>query len=307
MEDKKLKKKTTEDFKKEVFDLVSNEYEVLEEYKGSGINIKMLHKKCNKIFSPSPRNFLRKGKYKGTRCFYCFGDRLKTTEEFKEEVFNIVGDEYKVIGSYGKSTFDKISMRHNICGKEYLISPHDFKSTNCRCPFCSKNNPKSTERFKLEVKNLVGNEYTVLGEYKRTNSKILIKHEICGEEYEVKPSHFISDGTRCPRCFNYKNEKEILTILDDLNLKFIKNKIFDNLSFKRSLRFDFYLPNLNSIIEYDGEQHFIPIYGKEELKLTKKRDRLKDEFCQKNNINLLRIPYTQKENKKEIIHNFLKL
>ena len=62
------------------------------------------------------------------------------------------------------------------------------------------------------------------------------------------------------------------------------------------LRFDFYLPDYNLCIEFDGEQHFKT--GKwawtKEIKAEdiRYRDNLKNQFCADNSINLLRIPYT---------------
>jgi very-short-patch-repair endonuclease len=62
----------------------------------------------------------------------------------------------------------------------------------------------------------------------------------------------------------------------------------------KKLPFDFYLPTFNSCIEYDGRQHFEPVYGQENLEAQKVRDRLKDEYCKENGIKLIRIPYTIK-------------
>ena len=62
------------------------------------------------------------------------------------------------------------------------------------------------------------------------------------------------------------------------------------------LRFDFYLPDYNLCIEFDGKQHFET--GKwawtKEIKVEDIRymDDLKNQFCKDNNINLLRLPYT---------------
>lgn len=78
-------------------------------------------------------------------------------------------------------------------------------------------------------------------------------------------------------------------------------------------RFDFYLPEYNLFIEYDGKQHFEPtrFYNQSDeemqltFELTKKRDKIKDMYCQENNINLLRIPYCEKENIETIIINHL--
>jgi hypothetical protein len=72
------------------------------------------------------------------------------------------------------------------------------------------------------------------------------------------------------------------------------------------LPFDFFIPEKNVIIEYDGEQHFKPIehfggtIGFEKRKL---RDEIKNTFCKLENIHLVRIPFTEKENIPTILSN----
>jgi hypothetical protein len=62
---------------------------------------------------------------------------------------------------------------------------------------------KTTAEFKKEVYDLVGNEYTILGEYITNKIKILIRHN-CDEcnnyEFEMRPNSFLSAGQRCPYC-----------------------------------------------------------------------------------------------------------
>lgn len=78
-------------------------------------------------------------------------------------------------------------------------------------------------------------------------------------------------------------------------------------------RFDFYLPQYNLFIEYDGEQHYKPVryYNQNDeqmelsFKITQEHDRIKNSYCEENNINLLRIPYWEKENIETIIDNHL--
>ena len=55
---------------------------------------------------------------------------------------------------------------------------------------------------------------------------------------------------------------------------------------------DFYLPEYNLIIEYDGKQHFKPMYN-DEVKLSKQkaRDLLKNKFLEESNYNWMRIHY----------------
>lgn len=80
----------------------------------------------------------------------------------------------------------------------------------------------------------------------------------------------------------------------------------------RRYRFDFYLPDYNLCIEYDGVQHFEPksfngdqSAAEENLRALQERDAIKDAYCRNNNIHLLRIPYWEAKNIETIISNHL--
>lgn len=90
----------------------------------------------------------------------------------------------------------------------------------------------------------------------------------------------------------YSNgELSIEYVLNSIPIKFIKQYKFNDCKYKRKLPFDFYLPELNTCIEYDGEQHFEPRFGNSEFKKTKIRDEIKTNYCLSNNIRLIRISY----------------
>lgn len=200
------KKKTTEEFKKEVYDKVGNEYEVLGEYINSSTHIKMKHSKCGYIYPVVPNSFLR-----GSRCPQCGREsmirkRRKTAEEFKNQVYDKVKDEYEVLDEYINSS-TPIKMKHNKCGCIYPVRPNDFLKGS-RCPECAKmlrvkNQRKKIEDFKDEVYHRVGGEYEVLGDYINTDTPILMKHNECGCIYPVTPHNFLK-GTRCPECYGNK-------------------------------------------------------------------------------------------------------
>lgn len=93
-------------------------------------------------------------------------------------------------------------------------------------------------------------------------------------------------------------EKVIAKILFDLNIDFIEQYSFNNLRSPKGvlLRFDFYLPKENVLIEYDGIQHFFPNKNfnnnnYEDWQYNRSLDRMKDQYCQDNNISLIRIPF----------------
>ncbi|TWD98682.1 hypothetical protein FB550_109192 [Neobacillus bataviensis] len=56
----------------------------------------ILHTVCDNVNPTIPDNFLRQGK----RCGICRGNVKKTTEQFKKEVYEQVGDEYIVLDDY---------------------------------------------------------------------------------------------------------------------------------------------------------------------------------------------------------------
>lgn len=93
-------------------------------------------------------------------------------------------------------------------------------------------------------------------------------------------------------------EKKVKTQLELLQIKFKREKTFEeckNPETDRKLRYDFYLPDYNTCIEYDGFTHFIANGGwntEENLAGIQYRDNIKNKFCKDNNIRLVRIPYT---------------
>jgi len=94
-----------------------------------------------------------------------------------------------------------------------------------------------------------------------------------------------------------KGENEIILFLNENNIIFEKEKTFGNcLSLKSNkLRFDFWLPMFNTLIEFDGLHHFKPVNKYRRAQNTHKstvvNDEIKNSFCEENDINLIRISY----------------
>lgn len=102
-----------------------------------------------------------------------------------------------------------------------------------------------------------------------------------------------------------QGEKQIKDFLDKHNIQYKQEFIFKKLEKKR---FDFYLPKNKTVIEFDGKQHFEAVKyfgGAENLRKQQERDKQKDEFCARNNIKVLRIPYTEQNNINKILSDFL--
>ena len=90
----------------------------------------------------------------------------------------------------------------------------------------------------------------------------------------------------------YEKYKE----LKNNNIEYVREYYYDDCKNINYLRFDFFLPKINTLIEYDGRQHFesVSIFGGDEaLKITQNNDKIKNEYCKKNRIPLLRISYLE--------------
>lgn len=315
------KKKTKEEFLTQISALYpNNDYTFLEEYIDGRTKLKVRHNctKCNNYeFMSAPSDFLQ-----GYGCPKCAGRMRKTQKEFEQEVFEAVGNEYTVLGTYrnGKT---KLLMRHN-CEKcnnhEWEVVPKNFLLNGTRCPVCAGNQKITNKDFKKRIYGLVKDEFTVIGAYKNNHAKLLMRHNCdkCNNNtYEVTPDCFLK-GSRCPKCNESKGERKIFETLDDLRLEFKREFIISECKYEQPLRFDFAIfsknNNLIGLIEFDGSQHFkLGSFGcKDELKvqerfeLTQLRDSIKTKYCEDNNIPLLRIKYIQFDEIETIVNDFLK-
>ena len=96
-----------------------------------------------------------------------------------------------------------------------------------------------------------------------------------------------------------KGEEKIIKILKENNIKFIREKTFEDLN-KGNLRYDFYLPDRNIAIEYDGPQHFQQVEyfqkTRQDFLKAQERDRRKNNYALAHGIPLYRIPYWEMDN-----------
>lgn len=115
-------------------------------------------------------------------------------------------------------------------------------------------------------------------------------------------------------CSKSHGERSITKWLEDNTIEFIPQYRFDNCRDVEPLPFDFYLPEHNICIEYDGEQHFKPVnFGgvSDERAMinfnkTQEHDAIKNNYCKHNNIMLVRISYLDKNNIDDILADVIK-
>lgn len=120
----------------------------------------------------------------------------------------------------------------------------------------------------------------------------------CGKEVICWGNNLIQGRNQSCGCLKGSyGENQIIRILTENNINFIREYIFDDF---KPYRYDFYLPDFNRLIEFDGEQHYQECSGswnqQSTFKDRKERDLLKNSYAKNNKIDLIRIPYWEKEN-----------
>ncbi len=147
--------------------------------------------------------------------------------------------------------------------------------------------------------NLVGQTFgilTVIEELPKNYYKCKCK---CGNIISTNAKELLRKHRLSCGCAKSIGEQIIISLLNNNNIEFQQQKWFNNCRNNLTnnlLYFDFYLPNYNCLIEYDGGYHQFGWLGDEESKNnTQERDNFKNKWCKENNIPLIRIPYTHLE------------
>lgn len=233
--------------------------------------------------------------------------RTKTNDEYIDDLKNI--SPYVIpLEEYITCTIPILHRctKHNV---EWKTIPYNILKLGCGCPECGNEKIrekliKSHEEYIKEVSS-INPDVIVLGEYLGSNIPILHKCKKDGYEWMVSPASILS-GNGCPVCFESKGERKVRQLLEGNKIVYYFQKTFDKCKDIKQLPFDFYLPEYNVCIEYQGEQHYKPIDyfgGEEKFEIQQKHDQIKRDYCKKNNIKLLEIRYD--EDIEEKLNNFL--
>ena len=357
------KRLTQEEFEKRIEEQGNGEYTPLEDYQGAKTTILMKHESCGYEWKVRPRKF-----FEGNRCPSCAKNRQRITQkEFEKRVEKLGNGNFTVLGKY-KNNRTPTLMRHEVCGHEWKIRPDDFFQGK-RCPFCNGSGKRTTqEEFEIKVKRQSGGEYIALEKYQESRTPLLMRHKSCGYEWKIRPDDFLHGkgcplcagrpkidtsiyieevknldknykvlgeyksreqkikmlhlgcgnnfkmssnnflkGQRCPHCSQSHGENFVASFLKEHSIEYEFQKRFKDCKDKRALPFDFYIPALNSCIEFDGIQHFEPVDyfgGEKAFKEVQRRDGIKTKYCKEKGIKLLRIRYD--EDVEEKLNSILK-
>jgi very-short-patch-repair endonuclease len=218
----------------------------------------------------------------------------------------IINDEYSNIYEYLEFIDNsnikkcKIKLLNKLINKEKIVLIESIlKHKLAKDTRYVLRNYLSYEEAKNKVRNL---GITSFREYKkwyiRTQQTELPTNP--QRNYKEWTSYCDFFGTN-PKSHMSWGEKKIDEHLKRKNIEFIWQKRFKNCRDKMPLPFDFYVPEYNLIIEFDGEQHYKKTskFGKDSFESTQKHDKIKNEYCKNNNIHILRLTYN------ELINNVL--
>ena len=322
----KFKRKTNEEYCKEIKDKTNDTIISLEEYVSSKTPIFHKCNVCGEEWKATPESILA-----GRRCPQCTKKEIslkktKTHKVYSEQVKEIWGDKIIIIDKYVNDS-TKIKHKCNVCGEEWYVKPNDILNKH-GCPQCAAKTRRETlssahklaninsfnrskNNFLNKLKIVLNDCVEPLEEYKGSTTKIKVRCKECGRIWETKPNYLLT-GNGCVCSKKSKGEKKILGFLRSRNIEPEIEKEFDELVGVggRNLRFDFFIKEKNVLIEYQGKQHYKSVDrfgGEKALEISKIHDELKRQFCIEHNIKEIEIPYTEYKNIESILTEELKL
>lgn len=188
---------------------------------------------------------------------------------------------------------------------DFLQTPSDHL-TGYGCPECRNSSRRFDKSdFVTAARRVHGDLYnydkTV---YVNSSTKVIITCPKHGDFLQTPNAH-TSTGQGCKKCKNTKGENQIYVWLKAHKFEdFVAEKTFVGcVSPKgKKLRYDFYIPSHNTLIEFDGAQHFAPTafgrnkdadFQQREYERTVLHDSIKTKYAEDNNMSLLRIRYDE--------------
>ena len=254
-------------------------------------------------------------KCKKSACQFCAGKKISDThKEFgADKYYNKAKkfcDEkgYKLLTTREEYTSIQMPVKY-ICPKHGLqTTTFERLTQGHECMQCSYEHRADSRKKDLDeifaFAKKTGNVWLNPEEYKDVMTHNLKFQCQCGTVYETSCVNFMKHNVfRCPKCARSESVMELFIrkFLEKNDINFVPQKRFDDCRDKKPLPFDFYLPEYNLIIEFDGYHHYYPSRGEKHFEDTQKHDKMKNVYCDEHNIDLLRIPYWESKNVEKIL------
>lgn len=280
---------TNEDFIK-IMSKKRPDTDVLGKYINMKTKITVKCKICGHIWDATPNSLLH-----SSNCPICSRDkRIKNGDVFKEELLS-KNPNITLISKY-TGTKNKVRCMCNICSYVWEALPHCLIHGLTGCPNCNHLSQFKEHSTFIEELSEINPNIEILSKYRRNSEKVKCKCKKDGSIWFARPSHLLI-GKGCPICKESKGERKITDFLSKNNIDYIPQYSFEGLVGINGgmLSYDFYLPNYNMLIEYQGEFHdgSIPrtYLSDDDYKRQKEHDKRKKRFAIDNDFRLLEIWY----------------
>lgn len=257
--------------------------------------------------------------YSGCGCKKCRYEKVSCSLTKPKEDFILKATElYHGTYCYDRVQYKNLHTKVEVVCKEhgsFFITPINHLKGH-KCPTCALvsrglKRRSTKENFIKKAHKVHGNEYDYsLVVYTTNTSKVKIrcyKHGV----FEQQPNNHLQ-GQGCPKCKKSKAESYISSFLKRINISFKEQYVIDGCRYKNLLPFDFAIFNedgsLKYLIEYQGEQHFVPFRfkdGDKKFNIRQERDKIKKDYCKEHHIPLYYITY--KDNIEDKLKEFLEI
>lgn len=227
---------------------------------------------------------------KGAGCPKCAIEKNgMSTEEFLYRCKKVHGVRYdysKVRYKTGLKPVTIICKKHGPFKQEARVH---MEGSGCKKCFLESNRSDKAEFITKSIE-LHGNRYDYSKVIYRDNkTKVVV---ICKQhgEFKIQPNAHLAVRGGCPRCSESKGESRIRLFLTKLGVEFVQEYRIEPYRY----RYDFYVPKVNLLIEYHGEQHYRPVSifgGEAGYKKTVKRDKVKREVARRSDYKMLTVSY----------------
>ena len=261
----------------------------------------------------------------GHQCYSC--SRVLALKKKNETTLKQRQDDLylKALDACNKKGYELISKKEDIVNNKtyimYKCPVHGLQKMRISnlingrgCPECSLD--AKSEKYRLSADEVEERISTLGGKLLNkqdyingTERNLIIECIYCGTPFTTSLVLFTQHGGQmCDNCKDTESigERRIRNFLELNNILFEQEKWFSDCRDIKPLPFDFYLPNYNMVIEFDGKQHYEQgHFTHSHLSYTQAHDAIKNNYCKDNNINLLKIPYWEINNIETILNNKL--
>lgn len=310
---------TTENFQKKVRFLYGEKFDVSDviiDKNSKKEKVSVICNTCGKTFEVNPYVFT--STRQGGKCPHCRNEqfRVEREETFLNNSKEKFGDKYIYPNLHyinNSTNIDVICPDHGL----FSITPQHHLNSPTGCPQCSVDAQRekfvlSNEEFKKRAHEVHGDRYLYdKTDYKGMFVPVIITCRKHSDYTQLPVNHLKGQG--CPFCRGSIGEEKVALFLVKHNIKYIKEYYIKNeylFSNRKKIFADFYLPDYNMIIEFNGAQHyqaFEAFGGEKQFQEQQKRDMALRYYCKEHKITLIEIHYKDIGNIEKLLSKELKI